>query len=479
MPLVFEIGKEGTPGFGFAPQDVPELDIKSLLGGEPARKQAPALPSLSEPEAVRHYTKLSNRNFGVDANFYPLGSCTMKYNPKINEDVASMPGFARVHPLQPEETLQGALAVMYELDLALREISGMDRVSLQPSAGAHGEFTGLLIAKAYHHDRGKNPMNVLVPDTSHGTNPASAAMAGFKVVQVKSNPAGRVDMDDLKSKVNSDTAVFMLTNPNTLGLFEPEMKKTADLVHGAGGLVYYDGANLNAIMGTARPGDMGADVMHFNLHKTFSTPHGGGGPGSGPVGVKKFLEGFLPVPLVDDKDGKYYLDYDVNKSIGKVRSFFGSFNVMLKALVYIKTLGGEGLKSATEHAVLSANYLKEKLKEYYDLPYPGPCKHEFVLSADRQKKHGVSALDIAKRLIDYGIHPPTIYFPLIVHEAIMIEPTETESRRTLDEFVEVMIKIAKEAETDPDLLHNAPTKGFVRRLDEVSAARYPKLRYKK
>jgi glycine dehydrogenase subunit 2 len=396
----------------------------------------------------------------------------MKYNPKINEDVAQLEGFSMTHPYQPEETVQGCLELMYNTDKMLSEITGMAKVTLQPSAGAHGEMTGLMIIKAYFDNKGEPKRNkIIVPDSAHGTNPASAATVGFEIVEVKSNEKGGVDIEALKSLMSPEIAGLMLTNPNTLGLFDENIKEIADIVHDAGGLLYYDGANANAILGISRPGDMGFDVVHLNLHKTFSTPHGGGGPGSGPVGVKKELMPFLPKPTVEYKDGKYYFDYDRPLSIGKVRSFYGNFGVFLKAYAYIRTMGAEGLKKASEVAVLNANYVMNKLKEYYDLPYDRLCKHEFVLSGQKQKEVGVSTLDIAKRLMDYGYHPPTVYFPLIVREAIMIEPVETESKETLDEFIEAMIAIAKEVESDPQKVKDAPHTTIISRLDETRAAR--------
>jgi len=478
--LIFEMGAKGRTAYSLPDLDVPRRGVENLIASKYLRETAPALPEVSEPEVVRHFTRLSQKNHGVDSGFYPLGSCTMKYNPKVNEYVSDLPGFARVHPYQHEDTVQGCLRLMYEMDKMLSEMTGMARVSLQPAAGAHGEMTGLMIIKAYHEHRGqKHRRKIIVPDSAHGTNPASAAMAGFEVVEVKSDEKGNVDIEELKSLAGEDTAGLMLTNPNTLGLFETNIAQIADIIHSAGGLLYYDGANANAILGIARPGDMGFDVVHLNLHKTFSAPHGGGGPGAGPVGVKKELVPFLPVPVVELKDEKYYLDYDRPLSIGKVKSFYGNFGVMAKAYAYILSMGQEGLKKASQAAVLNANYLMKKLKEYFHLPYDRPCKHEFVISAQRQKEKGVSALDIAKRLLDFGIHPPTIYFPLIVKEAMMIEPTETETKEALDEFIEIMREIAKEAETEPEKVKGAPYSTVVGRLDEARAARSPVLRWKK
>lgn len=478
--LIFEISKKGRRGYKLMKIDVPEIKpcdaiLKELLRGEDAK-----LPEVSEVDVVRHFTNLSDKNYGVDTGFYPLGSCTMKYNPKINEDMAVLSGFSKIHPLQPEDTVKGALEMMYSLSDALAEISGMDYVSLQPAAGAHGEITGLMIIKAYHEKRGDiKRKNIIVPDSAHGTNPASASMIGFNVVEVKSNKDGSVNIAALKEVLNDEVAGLMLTNPSTLGLFEPNIKLIADLIHKAGGLLYYDGANMNAIMGITRPGDMGFDVLHMNLHKTFSTPHGGGGPGSGPVGVKDFLSGFLPVPVVERKDDKFILNYDRPDSIGKVKSFYGNFGVLVKAYAYILSMGAEGLKYASEIAVLNANYMKERLKSYYNLPFDQVCMHEFILSGlvGDNGLSSVTTLDIAKRLLDYGYHPPTIYFPLIVEGAIMIEPTETESLETLNNFIETMIKIANEAKEAPELLKNAPHHTPVRRIDEVKAAMKPTLKW--
>lgn len=473
-PLIFERSREGRRAVDLPANDVPMMDLPEHL----CRKTPAPLPEVSQVDLVRHYTGLSRRNFGVDNGFYPLGSCTMKYNPKINEDIAQIPGFAHIHPLQPPETVQGALQVMYHLGEMLSEITGMDEFTLQPAAGAHGELTGLMLIKAYHQHHGNTHKNVvLVPDSAHGTNPASAAMAGFKVVEVKSDSQGLVDLEDLAKKVDDNTAALMLTNPNTLGLFEIHVKQLADIVHGNGGLLYYDGANLNAIMGITRPGDMGFDVVHLNLHKTFSTPHGGGGPGSGPVGVKKELVPYLPVPIVKKEGDTYTLDYDQPLSIGRVKSFYGNFGVYLKAYAYILAMGPDGLRQASEDAVLNANYLLHKLQQTYDVPYADFCMHEFVISAARQKEQGAAALDIAKRLLDHGFHPPTMYFPLIVKEALMVEPTETESKETLDHFVEVMLAIAEEVKENPEMVTTAPHYTAVSRLDETTAARKPILKW--
>ncbi|MBT1280171.1 aminomethyl-transferring glycine dehydrogenase subunit GcvPB [Thermoanaerobacter sp. CM-CNRG TB177] len=478
--LIFELSKEGRKAYTLPKLDVEEKTLEEILPEQMIRKEEIELPEVSEVDIIRHYTLLSNKNYGVDTGFYPLGSCTMKYNPKINEDMASLTGFTALHPYQPVETVQGALKLMYELENMLSEITGMDKFTLQPAAGAHGELTGLMIIKAYHeHRNDKKRKKIIVPDSAHGTNPASATVAGFDVIEIKSTKEGAIDLEALKTVLNEEVAGLMLTNPSTLGLFEENIVEIARLVHEAGGLLYYDGANMNAIMGITRPGDMGFDVVHLNLHKTFSTPHGGGGPGSGPVGVKKELADFLPVPVIEFKDGMYTLNYDRPLSIGKVRSFYGNFNVLVKAYSYILTMGAEGLKRASEMAVLNANYLKEKLKNHYKVAVDKVCMHEFVLAGLLEKVNDIRTLDVAKRLIDYGFHPPTIYFPLIVEEAIMIEPTETENKETLDAFIEAMIKIAEEAKENPQLLKEAPHNTPVRRVDEVLAARNPVLKWSK
>ncbi|WP_026478867.1 aminomethyl-transferring glycine dehydrogenase subunit GcvPB [Alkaliphilus transvaalensis] len=469
--LIFEISKEGRKAYSLPINDVDMGKVEDLIPEAFLAEKEVDLPEVSEIDVVRHFTNLSNKNYGVDTGFYPLGSCTMKYNPKINEDMAALDGFTSLHPLQPEETVQGALEVMYKLDEMLADIAGMERVSLQPAAGSHGELAGLMIIKSYHESRGDlKRKKIIVPDSAHGTNPATAAVAGFEIIEIKSDKNGAVDLDALKAVLNDEIAGLMLTNPSTLGLFETNIKVIADLVHEAGGLLYYDGANMNAIMGLSRPGDMGFDVIHFNLHKTFSTPHGGGGPGSGPVGVRADLVPFLPVPVIEKKDDKYILDYDRPQTIGKIKNFYGNFGVMLRAYTYILTMGPEGLKEASETAVLNANYMMKRLKEYYYLPIDQTCKHEFVLGG-LGKDSEVTTLDIAKRLLDYGYHPPTIYFPLIVNQAIMVEPTETESLETLDSFIDTMIKIAGEAKEDPNLLKNAPYNTLARRIDEVKAAK--------
>lgn len=480
-PLIFEQSSTGRGAVSLPVCDVPEISLENLFPQEMVREEAPELPEVAEVDVVRHFTRLSTFNHGVDTGFYPLGSCTMKYNPKVNEMLARLPGFANLHPYQPEELTQGALQLMYELQQDLAEIAGMDEFTLQPAAGAHGEMTGILIIKAYHeHRRDKKRTKVIVPDSAHGTNPATAAMAGYEIVQVRSDERGGVDIEELRKVANDEVAALMLTNPNTLGLFDENITEIAKIIHAVGGLVYYDGANTNAIMGIARPGDMGFDVVHLNLHKTFSTPHGGGGPGSGPVGVKEFLAPFLPKPVViRTSEGQFRLDYERPLSIGRVKAFYANFSVLVKAYAYIRSLGGEGLKEASENAVLNANFLMSVLKEHYHLPYNRVCKHEFVITPKNFKSYGVHTLDIAKRLLDYGYHPPTIYFPLIVEEAMMIEPTESESLETLETFAEVLIRIAEEIRTDADLVKNAPHDTLVSRLDEVGAARKPDIRFKR
>jgi glycine dehydrogenase subunit 2 len=480
MPLIFEISSPGRIGYSLPEMDVPETDLAELLPEGYLREEEAELPEVSELDIMRHYTALSKRNHGVDSGFYPLGSCTMKYNPKINENVARFNGFAHIHPLQDESSVQGALELMYDLQQHLIEITGMDEVTLQPAAGAHGEWTGLMMIRAFHEANGDSGRTkVIVPDSAHGTNPASATVAGFDTITVKSNEHGLVDLDDLRRVVGPDTAALMLTNPNTLGLFEENIVEMAEIVHGAGGKLYYDGANLNAVLSKARPGDMGFDVVHLNLHKTFTGPHGGGGPGSGPVGVKNDLIPFLPKPIVTKRGESYIFDYDRPQSIGRVKPFYGNFGINVRAYTYIRSMGPDGLKAVTENAVLNANYMMRRLAEYYDLPFDKHCKHEFVLSGKRQKKLGVRTLDIAKRLLDFGYHPPTIYFPLNVEECIMVEPTETESKETLDEFIDAMIQIAKEAEENPEIVQEAPHTTVIGRVDEATAARKPILRYQK
>lgn len=473
MSLIFDKSREGV-GCSI----LPDLDVALISFPEKLkRNKSLNLPQLAEVDISRHYTELSKKVHGVNDGFYPLGSCTMKYNPKVNEEIAALPGFTKIHPLQPENTIQGCLEVLLKAEKYLCEITGMDNMSFQPAAGAHGEFTGLLIIKAYHKFKGDlKRTKIIVPDSAHGTNPASATMAGFEVINVPSGTDGCVDIEKLKATVGDDTAGFMLTNPNTVGLFEKNILKITEIVHNAGGLVYYDGANLNAIMGIARPGDMGFDVVHLNLHKTFSTPHGGGGPGSGPVGCKSFLSKFLPNPQVKEKNGKYEFS-NSSDSIGMVKSFYGNFLVVVKALTYILTLGQRGIREASENAVLNANYMKSELSKIYDMAFDDICMHEFVMTLENLKKEkGVSAMDVAKMLLDNGIHPPTMYFPMIVHEALMVEPTETESKVTLDKAIDIFKDIYKEAIANSEALHEAPIMTPVRRLDEVLAARDPILK---
>jgi glycine dehydrogenase subunit 2 len=475
MKLIFEKSKVGR-GCDILPScDVPIVELDDNL----KREKELHLPEISETDISRHYTELMKRTFGVNDGFYPLGSCTMKYNPKINDEIAKLPGFSNIHPLQPASTAGGCLEVMKTAEKYLCEITGMDALSFQSAAGAHGEFTGLLLIRAYHQARKDEKRNkIIVPDSAHGTNPASAAMAGFTVINIASTKDGYVDLDELKKVVGDDTAGFMLTNPNTVGLFDKNILEITEIIHKAGGLNYYDGANLNAIMGIARPGDMGFDVVHLNLHKTFSTPHGGGGPGSGPVGCKENLMRFLPLPRVEEEDGVYKLILEREESIGRVKGFYGNFLIVVRALTYILTLGGDGLKCASENAVLNANYMMHKLKDIYKMPFPEPCMHEFVMTIeDLKKEKGVTALDIAKALLDYGIHPPTMYFPLIVNEALMLEPTETESRETLDHVIGILKEVYEEAMTNPESLHQCPKKTPIGRPDEVTAARNPILRY--
>ena len=472
MKLIFE---KGAPGQGLSlmpPCDVPEITLSR------PRTEPLDLPHVSETELTRHYTALAKRVHGVNDGFYPLGSCTMKYNPKINEDMASLPGFTQIHPLQPQETVQGCLEAIHTAGKLLGEITGMDAMTFQPAAGAHGEFTGLLLIKAYHRSRNDAARTkIIVPDSAHGTNPASAVMAGFTVVNIPSGPDGCVDVEALRQAVGPDTAGLMLTNPNTVGIFDKNILEITKTVHEAGGLCYYDGANLNAVMGVVRPGDMGFDVIHLNLHKTFSTPHGGGGPGSGAVGCKEFLARFLPGPVAE-KDGDGYRLVRPEDSIGRVKNFYGNFAVAVRALTYVLTLGREGIPEAAKNAVLNANYMMKRLSEKYAMAYAGPCMHEFVMTLqDLKDETGCSAMDVAKGLLDHGIHPPTMYFPLIVHEALMVEPTETESQETMDEVCGVFLSLWDLAHDNPQALHDTPTKTPVGRLDEVGAARNPVLRY--
>lgn len=481
METVFEASRKGRKGYALPKLDVPAADCGAVLG-DACRKEAPRLPEMAEVDVVRHFTGLSKMNYSVDDGFYPLGSCTMKYNPKLNEAAARMPGFALAHPLQPEETVQGALKLLYDLGAMLGEVTGMDAFTLQPAAGAHGEQTGLMMIKAWHESRGEGHRNrILVPDSAHGTNPASATVTGFDTVEVASDDEGMVDLDSLKSLLDGSVAGLMLTNPNTLGIFEKHVTELTDAVHKAGGLVYYDGANANAILGKTRPGDMGFDVLHLNLHKTFSTPHGGGGPGSGAVGVKAALEPFLPAPIVAFRDGRYTLvgADERPKSIGRVRSFYGNFGVLVRAYTYLRTLGAEGVTEVAEMAVLNANYLARKLSGLYPLAHRGHCMHEFVLNGGPLKSEtGVSSMDVAKALIDAGYHPPTVYFPLIVPEALMVEPTETESMETLDKFAEAMEAIVAKARSEgPGAFHVMPETTPISRPDETTAARNPILRW--
>lgn len=472
--LLIDISKKGRKAYSLPKLDIDDIKIEDMIDQDMARQSELNLPEVGELELVRHYTLLSNKNFGVDTGFYPLGSCTMKYNPKINEDMAALPNFTGMHPYQSSDTAQGSLSLMYDLSRRLAEITGMDEVTLQPSAGSHGEFTGLMIIKAYHENRGDHKRTkVIIPDSAHGTNLASAAMANFDVIQIASDKNGAVDINALKEVLNDEVAALMLTNPSTLGLFEKNIKEIATLVHEAGGLLYYDGANMNAIMGITRPGDMGFDVVHLNLHKTFSTPHGGGGPGAGPVGVKKELVPFLPIPVIERKEDKYVLNYDREKSIGKIKNFYGNFGVLVRAYTYILTMGRDGLKEASEMAVLNANYIKESIKDDYILPIDTLCKHEFVLGGLPRGEANIKTIDIAKRLLDYGYHPPTMYFPLIINEALMIEPTESESIETLDSFIEAMKSVAKEAKEEPELLKTAPHNTLVKRVDDARAVKKP------
>jgi glycine dehydrogenase subunit 2 len=474
VELIFEKSRKGKIGGTLPDKDI---DVKVELEAKYKRARNANLPCVSEPEVVRHFTRLSHMNFGVDSHFYPLGSCTMKYNPKFTEKIASMEEFVSLHPLQAqllkgEKLTQGALEILYNLEKALCEITGMAEFTTHPMAGAHGELTGVMLIAAYHRHKGNRKKYVLIPDSGHGTNPASAAIAGYEVKSIPSDGTGVMDMEKFKSELNDEVAAVMLTCPNTLGVFNPHIKDIADLAHEAGALMYYDGANLNAILGKARPGDLGFDVIHLNLHKTFATPHGGGGPGSGPVGVTRELAEFLPISRVaKNSDGTFRLDYDRPLSIGYVAPFYGNFGVLLKAYAYILLLGKEGLIEASENAVLNANYIKAGLGEHYDIPYAENCLHEFVLSCSRQAEKGVRALDIAKALIDRGIHPPTVYFPQIVKEAMMIEPTETESRDTLDKFVEIMKELAELVERSPGVFKDFPKNSSVGRVDEVKAAK--------
>jgi glycine dehydrogenase subunit 2 len=486
---IFEQGAPGRRAFQCPALDVPAVDPDELLGEALRRSEPPRLPELSEPEIVRHYVRLSKRNFDLDSGFYPLGSCTMKHNPRLHERAAALPGHARLHPLQDPEGAQGALELMWNLQQALGEIAGLPHVCLQPSAGSHGELAGVLLTRAYHEGRGETRTKVLAPDTSHGTNPATVTMAGLEVVKLATNPAGGIDLDDLRAKADAGVACLMLTNPNTLGIFDPNIEEIARIVHGVGATLYYDGANLNAVMGISRPGDMGFDIVHFNLHKSFTQPHGGGGPGSGPIAVSERIAPYLPVPVVArEADGTFDLDYDRPQSIGRLRGFQGNYGCFVRAYAYICSLGAEGLRDASETAVLNANYLLARLREHdvgggrtagdlLPLAYGELCMHEFVLSGEPMKRElEIKTLDLAKRLLDFGYHPPTVYFPLLVEEALMVEPTETETKETLDGFAAAIAAILAEATADPEVARNAPYSTPVRRLDEVAAAKRPVIR---
>lgn len=471
-PLIFEKSQPGRRAYSLPALDIPAQPLEELLPKHLLRQQPAELPEVSEPELLRHYVRLSQLNYSVDTGFYPLGSCTMKYNPKLNERVAGLEGFRALHPLQPDETVQGLLQLLYELGEALKAITGLADVTLQPAAGAQGELTGVLMIRAYHLDRGEfQRQKVLIPDSAHGTNPASAAMAGFEVVTIRSNDAGRIDLADLERHLGGDVAALMLTNPNTLGIFERDVLTIERLVHASGALFYMDGANLNALVGLVRPGDMGVDCLHLNLHKTFSTPHGGGGPGAGPVCVSERLRPYLPVPRILHRDGRYVLDWNAPKSIGRVHSFFGNVSVLIRAYAYIRMLGADGLQRVSRDALLNANYLLSRIRHVYRQPYPETPMHEFVVTAADFKPFGVRTMDIAKRLLDYGFHAPTVYFPLIVPEAMLIEPTETETKQTLDSFADALLSIAEEARTNPEVLRSAPHRTPVRRLNDAAAAR--------
>jgi len=478
--LVFEEGSAGRRGFNLPELDVPQRELSEVVDPALLRDGIEGMPELSEVDVIRHFTRLSTWNYHIDLGLYPLGSCTMKYNPRINERMARLDGFLLAHPFMPSELIQGALEVQKSLEKCLAAISGMDAVSLQPAAGAHGELTGILLIRAYHESKGKPRRKILIPDSAHGTNPASVTISGYVVENIPSNAKGTVDLEHLKKVVDEDVAAIMITNPNTLGIFENQISEIADVLHSHGALVYMDGANLNAMMGITRPGDFGVDVLHINLHKTFTTPHGGGGPGSGPVAVKKILEPFLPYPVVGQRgDGMYFFDYDRPHSIGKVKAYNGQFGMHVRALCYILANGPEGLKEVSEVAVLNANYIRAKLKDQYALPYDSPTLHEVVFSDKNQARKDVHVGDIGKRLMDYGFHPPTVSFPLIVSGAIMIEPTETETKQEIDAFIDAMREIAKESEENPDLVKKAPHTTRIGRVDEAAAARKPVLRWKK
>jgi len=475
--LIFEKSRPGRTAVSLPETDLKKEEIEKFVPAYNLRKTELGLPQVSELDLVRHFTRLSQKNMSIDTNFYPLGSCTMKYNPKINETLASLPHFCGLHPYQPLSAIQGILHILYETGKMLEEISGMDKVSIQPAAGAHGELTSMLMIRAFFEDKKEKREKILIPDSAHGTNPASSSLAGFRVVKINSNQEGEVDLKHLYQQMDEKVACIMLTVPNTLGLFERKILDIAEIVHSKGGFVYLDGANLNALMGITRPGDFGVDIMHFNLHKTFSTPHGGGGPGSGPVGAKEKLAPYLPSPTIEKKENGYYFNSERPKSIGKVRSFYGNVGVVIKAYCYLRMLGKEGLRQVSEDAILSANYIRKKLEKFFPSTYKGVCMHECVLSGKGKKEKGVRTLDVAKRLLDFDLHPPTIYFPLIVEEALMIEPTETESKETLDMFIGALLQIAKEIEENPSLVKEAPHKTPVARVDEVRANRFPRVRW--
>ena len=477
--IIFDKSVKGRMGVKLPASQVPSLELSENINTALLREIPAELPEITEPEVVRHFVNLSTKNHHVDKDFYPLGSCTMKYNPKINDVIASMPGFAGLHPDQPEETTQGALQLMYELEQMMKKITGMSRVTLQPSAGSQGEFVGILMMKKYHEKNGENRKYIIIPETAHGTNPASVILGGFKTRQVKSDNRGRVDIEDLKSLVDADVAGMMLTQPNTLGLFEDNIEEISSVIHGVGGLMYMDGANLNALVGLARSADMGFDITHINLHKTFSTPHGGGGPGAGPIGVVDKLVPFLPVPMIDKVDDGYTLNFGTDNSIGRIHTFFGNFGILVRAYVYIRMLGEEGLRDMTKMAILNANYLKARLQDKYEIPFSEGTMHEFVASGIKQKERGIKVLDIAKSLLDYGYHAPTIYFPINIPEAMMIEPTESETKATLDSFADALLEIDERISTDPNSLKDAPITTPVRRLDETKANREPNLRWTK
>lgn len=478
--LIFEISQPGHVSYDLPENDVPTFDLKEQLPDYLIRQESAKLPEVSELQLVRHYTALSNKNFGIESGPYPLGSCTMKYNPKVNETIAALDGFSHIHPQQEVETVQGALDLLFNLQEYLAEITGMDSISLQPAAGAHGELAAILMFKAYHEAQGEGAKrkNIIVPDSAHGTNPATATVAGYDTIEIPSTSEGIIDIEALKQVVNEETAGIMLTNPNTAGLYERDIQEIVNIVHSVGGLAYYDGANSNAIMGISNPGTMGFDAVHLNLHKTFTGPHGGGGPGSGPIGVKAFLEPYLPVPRIEKEGDNYVINSNYPASIGRIKGNYGNFGVNVRAYSYIRTMGADGLTQVSQDAVLNSNYLKARIQEYYDVPFKQHCMHEFVVSCKRQKnEHQVNAKDIGKRLLDYGIHSPTTYFPLIVEECLMIEPTETESIRELDQIADAFINIAKEVINDPETVQNAPYLTSVRRLDETTAARKPILTY--